>query len=118
MLINCHARRRRRLGDQAAGQGQMSLRYAEPRMAFESSGQPPLLVSDSRKGRDAYLVSVLLPPVLPRLALRSASQRAVGPASRSESLLVSVAAQAVDSASRRALDAPLVNRQAGTHRAR
>ena len=96
----------------------MSLRYAEPRMAFESSGQPPLLVSDRRKGCNAYLVSVPLPPVLPYVALHSASQRAVGSASRSRSLPITVAAQAVDSASRRALNAPLANRQAGTHRAR
>ena len=80
MLISCQARGRCRLGDQAAGQGQMSLRYAEPRMAFESPRYPSLLVSDSRKGRDAYLVSVPLPPILPCLALHSASQRAVGSA--------------------------------------
>ena len=58
----------------------MSLRYTEPRMAFESSGQPPLLVSDRRKGCNAYLVSVPLSPLPPRLVLHSASQRAVGSA--------------------------------------
>ena len=58
----------------------MSLRYAEPRMAFESPRYPSSLVSDSRKGRDAYLVSVPLSPLPPRLALHSASQRAVGSA--------------------------------------
>ena len=118
MLTNCQARRRHRPRDQAAGQGQMSLRYADPRMAFESFGQPPLLVSDRRKGRNACLVSVPLSPLPPRLALHSASQRAVGSASRSGSPLVSVAARAVDSASRRDLDAPLASRRAGTHQAR
>ena len=118
MLTNCQARRRHRLRDQAAGQRQMSLRYAEPRMAFESPRYPSLLVSDCCKGRDAYLVSVPLSPLPLRLALHSASQREVGPASRSGSPLVSVAARAVDSASRRALDAPLASGRAGTHRAR
>lgn len=80
MFINCYTRRRGRLGGQAAGRGQMGLRYTEPRMAFESPRYPSSLVSDSRKGRNACLVSVPLSPLPPRLALHSASQRAVGSA--------------------------------------